>query len=73
MDELLYKLNMDPLQLRIINHSDKNEHAFCFAFQDDSTCSSCESRCFGFHNDHRFDTFERVRNFAFSQGCLAIC
>src|SRR4029077_10913853 len=26
MDELAYKLNMDPVQLRIINHSDKNEH-----------------------------------------------
>ena len=27
MDELAYKLNMDPLQLRIINHSDENEHS----------------------------------------------
>ena len=27
MDELAYKLNMDPLELRIINHSDKNEHS----------------------------------------------
>ena len=27
IDELAYKLNMDPLQLRIINHSDKNEHS----------------------------------------------
>jgi CO/xanthine dehydrogenase Mo-binding subunit len=27
MDELAYKLNMDPLQLHIINHSDKNEHS----------------------------------------------
>jgi xanthine dehydrogenase YagR molybdenum-binding subunit len=27
MDELAYKLNVDPLQLRIINHSDKNEHS----------------------------------------------
>jgi len=26
MDELAYKLNIDPVQLRIINHSDKNEH-----------------------------------------------
>jgi xanthine dehydrogenase YagR molybdenum-binding subunit len=26
MDELAYKLNMDPVQLRIINHADKNEH-----------------------------------------------
>jgi xanthine dehydrogenase YagR molybdenum-binding subunit len=26
MDELAYKLNMDPVQLRIVNHSDKNEH-----------------------------------------------
>ena len=26
MDELAYKLNMDPVQLRIANHSDKNEH-----------------------------------------------
>jgi hypothetical protein len=23
----LNKLNLDPLQLRIINHSDKNEHS----------------------------------------------
>jgi len=27
MDELAYKLNIDPVQLRIINHSDKNEHS----------------------------------------------
>jgi xanthine dehydrogenase YagR molybdenum-binding subunit len=27
MDELAYKLNMDPLELRIINHSGKNEHS----------------------------------------------
>jgi xanthine dehydrogenase YagR molybdenum-binding subunit len=26
MDELACKLNMDPVQLRMINHSDKNEH-----------------------------------------------
>ena len=26
MDELAYKLNMDPVQLRLINHADKNEH-----------------------------------------------
>jgi xanthine dehydrogenase YagR molybdenum-binding subunit len=26
MDELAYKLSIDPVQLRIINHSDKNEH-----------------------------------------------
>lgn len=26
MDELAYKLNIDPVQLRIINHADKNEH-----------------------------------------------
>ena len=26
MDELAYKLSMDPVQLRIINHEDKNEH-----------------------------------------------
>ena len=27
MDELAYKLNMDPMVLRITNHSDKNEHS----------------------------------------------
>jgi xanthine dehydrogenase YagR molybdenum-binding subunit len=27
MDELAYKLNMDPVQLRLINHADRNEHA----------------------------------------------
>jgi xanthine dehydrogenase YagR molybdenum-binding subunit len=27
MDELAYKLNMDPIQLRLINHADKNEHS----------------------------------------------
>ena len=27
MDELAYKLNMDPVQLRIINHTDKDEHS----------------------------------------------
>jgi xanthine dehydrogenase YagR molybdenum-binding subunit len=27
LDELAYKLNLDPVKLRIINHSDKNEHA----------------------------------------------
>ncbi len=26
MDELAYKLNMDPVQLRIVNHADRNEH-----------------------------------------------
>jgi xanthine dehydrogenase YagR molybdenum-binding subunit len=26
LDELAYKLNMDPVQLRLINHADKNEH-----------------------------------------------
>jgi len=26
MDELAYKLKMDPVQLRIVNHADKNEH-----------------------------------------------
>jgi xanthine dehydrogenase YagR molybdenum-binding subunit len=26
MDELAYKLNMDPVQLRLINHADRNEH-----------------------------------------------
>lgn len=26
MDELAYKLHIDPMQLRIINHADKNEH-----------------------------------------------
>ena len=27
MDELAYKLNIDPMELRITNHSDKNEHS----------------------------------------------
>jgi xanthine dehydrogenase YagR molybdenum-binding subunit len=27
LDELGYKLNMDPVQLRLINHADRNEHA----------------------------------------------
>jgi xanthine dehydrogenase YagR molybdenum-binding subunit len=27
LDELAYKLNMDPVQLRLINHADRNEHA----------------------------------------------
>ena len=26
LDELAYKLNLDPVRLRIINHADKNEH-----------------------------------------------